>query len=45
MLALLSNMFDLGLDAESAELHHRLAEVLKQALGPADRRVAIGLAE
>ena len=45
MLALLSNMFDLGLDAESAELHHRLAEVLKQAFGPADRRVAIALAE
>ncbi|KQW45535.1 MULTISPECIES: serine/threonine-protein kinase [unclassified Roseateles] len=46
ILELLSKMyFDLGLDAESAELYRRHGEALKQALGPMDRRVAIALSE
>lgn len=46
MLELLNKMyFDLGLDAEAAEVYGRHVDALKQAFGPADRRVAIALAE
>jgi eukaryotic-like serine/threonine-protein kinase len=45
MLVLLGDMYyDLGLDAQAAELYGRQVAALKQAYGPRDRRVALALA-